>query len=86
MISLGRVVLVVPSPKIVINLPGTYRSYLVKENPIGSAVSDVLRYRQTNKQTDRHPVTLLQIYKGGSYAQLNTIKETAIHSRCCYSF
>ena len=30
------------------------RSYPVKENPIGSAVSEILRY----KQTDRHRSTL----------------------------
>ena len=27
-------------------------SYRVKENPIGSAVSEILQYKQTNKQTD----------------------------------
>ena len=32
------------------------RSYTVKENPIGLAVSKILRYRQTNT----HPVTLLR--------------------------
>ena len=37
LISLGRVV--VPYPKIVINL---MRSYTVNENPIGSAVSEIL--------------------------------------------
>ena len=29
------------------------RSYPVKGNPIGSAVSDILRYKQTDKQTNR---------------------------------
>ena len=28
------------------------RSYPVKENPFGSAVSEILLYRQTNKQID----------------------------------
>ena len=28
------------------------RSFHVKENPIGSAVSEILRYKLTNKQTD----------------------------------
>ena len=28
------------------------RSYPVKENPIGSAVSEILRYKQTNRHTD----------------------------------
>ena len=42
-IILGKVV--VPFPNIVIILPRTYRSYPVKKNPIGSAVSD------TDKQT-----------------------------------
>ena len=35
---------VVPSPKI-----GSIRSYIVKENLIGSAVSEILLYRQTDK-------------------------------------
>ena len=38
------------------------RSYPVKENPIGSAVSQILRYKQTDRkterQTDRHRSTL----------------------------
>ena len=34
------------------------RSYVVKENHINSAVSKILLYRQTDRQTDRHdPVT-----------------------------
>ncbi len=36
------------------------RSYTVKENHIGSAVSDILQYRQTNKQTDRQTYILRQ--------------------------
>ncbi len=56
-IYLGR--LVVPSTKIVINLPWTYE----KENLINSVVSKILWYKQTNtqihKQTNRHPVTLV---------------------------
>ena len=47
-ISLGRVV--VPSPKTVINLPGTYP---VKENPIYLAVSEILWYKHTHKHTDK---------------------------------
>ena len=47
MISLGRVV--VPSHKIVIKtFPGPMRSYPVRENPIDSAVSEILRYRHTD--------------------------------------
>ena len=38
--------MVVPSPEIVINLPGPMRSYTVKENRIGSMVSEILHYRQ----------------------------------------
>ncbi len=30
------------------------RSYLVKENPIGSAVTEIFRYKQTDTQTDTH--------------------------------
>ena len=42
-----------PLPKIAINLPGPMRDYTVKENSICSAVSEILRYRQTNKHTYR---------------------------------
>ena len=47
-ISLGRVV--VPSPKIVKKktFPGPMRIYPVKKNPIGSAVSEIRRFRQTS--------------------------------------
>ena len=38
--------------------PGPMRSFPVRENPIGSAVNEILRYRQTNK----HPVTLLSSF------------------------
>ncbi len=58
MISLGGSV-VVASPKIVINLPGTYDKIPVKEDPIGSAVSEIFHYKHTNTQSNRHPVTLL---------------------------
>ena len=34
----------VPCPKILINLPGPIRSYRVKENHIGSAVSEIVWY------------------------------------------
>ena len=44
-------------PKIVINLPGTY-----KKNPNVSAVSEILWFKHTNTQTNRHPITLLQGY------------------------
>ncbi len=33
-------------------IPGPMRSYPVKENPIGSGVSEILQYRQTDTQTD----------------------------------
>ena len=49
-ISLGRVV--IPTPKIVIKP----MSYPVKENHIGSSVSEILG-------TDKHPVTLLLGYQ-----------------------
>ena len=42
-IFLGRVV--VPSPKIVKNLSGTMLGYPIKENPIGSAVSEIRPYK-----------------------------------------
>ena len=37
--------------------------YPVKENPIGSAVSEILRYKHTNTQTHRQPNILLLYYK-----------------------
>ena len=40
------------------------RSYPVKENPISSAVSEILHYKQTNRQTDRHEATLLPLPVG----------------------
>ena len=42
---------VVPYRKTVINIPKPMRSYPVKENQIGSAVSEILRYKHTDKQT-----------------------------------
>ena len=47
-IALDRVL--VPSPKIVINHPRNMRSYPVKENHNGSAISKILSYKQTNRQ------------------------------------
>ena len=44
LISLGRVA--VPFPKMVINLTWTYT---VKKNHIGSAVSEILWYKQTDR-------------------------------------
>ena len=39
--------------------PSLINSYPIKENPFGSAVSEILGYRQTNIQiTERNPVTL----------------------------
>ena len=43
--------LVVPCPTIVKTFSTPMRSYPVKENPIGSAVSEILRYKQTDRQT-----------------------------------
>ena len=57
-ISLGRVV--VPSPKIVINLLGPMRSY--PDNPIGSAVNEILRYKQTNRQTDTVLLCIIDVH------------------------
>ena len=52
-ISLSREV--VQSPKIVVNFTETMRSYTVKENNIGSVVSEIRRYRHTqHTQTDTH--------------------------------
>ena len=44
---------------LLLTFPGPMKSYPVKENPIGSAVSEILPYKHTNTQTNRHPVTLL---------------------------
>ena len=42
----------VPSSKVVMNLPRTYDRLLYKEVFISSLVSEILRYTQTNRQTD----------------------------------
>ena len=53
-ISLGR--MVVTSPKIVINLPGTYEKLTrLVQRLVRSFDTNI----QTHKQTDRHPVTLV---------------------------
>ena len=39
------------------------RSYPVKENHIGLAVSEILRYKQTVRQTDKHRSTLYYRFK-----------------------
>ena len=54
-IYLWRVV--VPSVKIVLNL--FRRSYHVKEDHIGSVVSEILGYIQTDRHTHTDPFTLL---------------------------
>ena len=38
--------------KIVTNLPRTYDSYTVKKNLIGLAVSNILRCKETDRDTD----------------------------------
>ena len=43
-VYLGRVV--IPTPKVFINLPWTYKKFTVKEKHIGSAVSEFLSYRK----------------------------------------
>ena len=59
-------------PQIVINLPGTYEKLSCKGKLEGSAVREVLRYKQTDivvqeifryKQTDRLTDILLLLYK-----------------------
>ena len=39
------------------------RSYPVKENPIGSAIIEILLYKHTNTQTNIHIDILLLYYK-----------------------
>ena len=56
--SLRRVM--VPSLEIDINLPRTYE---VKVKHIGSAVSEILRYKQTNRFTNRQTDILLLHHK-----------------------
>ncbi len=41
-----------------LGFPGPMRSYLIKENHIGSAGSEIVWYKVTNKHI-RHPATLL---------------------------
>ena len=38
------------------------RSYYVKENPIGSVVSEILRYKQRHRQTDTQTDKQTSIY------------------------
>ena len=45
------------------------RSYPVMENPIGSAVSEILRYTHTDRETNTHLVTFLE----GSLAMIKEI-------------
>ena len=45
--------------KIVKNLARTYEKLPCKGNHIGSAVREILRYKQTHTQTNKHTVTLL---------------------------
>ncbi len=52
-ISLERVV--IPSPRIVVNLPGTFEKLVCKGEPD----QRLARFFSTNRQTDKHPVTLL---------------------------
>ncbi len=40
--------------KIIRNFSMLHSSNLVKENPIGSAVSKILQYKQTDRQIDKH--------------------------------
>ena len=43
--------------------PRPMRSYPVKENPIGSAVSEILRYRYTDKHTSCYFIVRIWLYK-----------------------
>ena len=39
--------------------PGPMRSYTVKKNHIGSAVSEIIRYKQTDRKTFRNLVNFI---------------------------
>ena len=45
------------------------RSYSVRENSIGSAVTEIIRYKQTDRQENTHPVTLLEGLKIAVYCK-----------------
>ena len=45
----------VPSPKIVINLSRTHETYIIKDNHIGSLVSEIFH----NRQVERHTIKKL---------------------------
>ena len=49
------------------------RIYPVIENLIGSAVSEILRYKQTNTQTKRHKDILLLLYNDISICLANSL-------------
>ena len=54
------------------------RSYPVKENPIGgSAVSEILRYKQTDKQTDKQTsyYFIIRIIKPDEKSRNNTYEK-----------
>ena len=57
-----------PPPKIAINLP---RTYSVKENHIGSAVNEIPRYKQTQRQTN----ILLLYYKDNNIDMKGVISD-----------
>ena len=79
--SLGKVV--VSTLKIVINFPRTYKELLVKENLIGSLVSKIHRYKQTQRLIPGHPFTEFALQKL-AYMK-NCIKVTSIFSFICKS-
>ena len=64
---------VIPSPKIVINLPRTYEKLLCKGEPHRSAVSEILRYKQTDSQTN-----ILLLY----HKDINFLIKCLFVSRC----
>ena len=59
------------------------RSYPVKENQIGSAVSEILRYKQTDKQTGRQTdIVLLCIKDKQAYKKV--VKQSLYMFTRCY--
>ena len=54
------------------------RNYPVKENPIGLAVSKILRYKQTNRQTD---IVLLCIIEDDNSYMLHFVRTDPNYSK-----
>ena len=70
-ISFGRVV--VPFIKIVITFPGLMRGYIVKENNIGTAVSEIFWYKKTNTKRSCYSITRIKHFANMTFCESDLI-------------